>query len=47
MQRWYYASVAGALAPLQEFDAYREFVDLLPRVFGETGSPEAEGAAGK
>ena len=47
MQRWYYASVAGALAPLQEFDAYQEFVALLPRVFGEAGSPEAEGADGK
>lgn len=43
MQRWYYASVAEALAPLRAFDAYREFAALLPRVFGETGAAESGG----
>lgn len=33
MHRWYYASVADALRPLEAFDAYREFVALIDQVF--------------
>lgn len=35
MQRWYYASVAEALSPLADTEAYQELVAHLKNVFGE------------
>ena len=35
MHHWYYASIAGALAPLKHTDAYKEFVSLIETVFGK------------
>lgn len=35
MQRWYYWSVGEALGPLSEYDAYREYMALFDRVFGQ------------
>jgi len=37
MHKWYYSSIGEALRPLQEFDAYQEYLSLLDKVFG---SPE-------
>ena len=34
MHRWYYASIAEALAPLSECKAYREYARLVKEVFG-------------
>jgi len=34
MHRWYYTSVAEALTPISEFNAYREFRSLIDKVFG-------------
>lgn len=34
MHRWYYASIAEALAPLAEFEAYQEYAQLIKAVFG-------------
>lgn len=40
MHKWYYTSIGEALKPLAEFDAYREYAQLLNRVFGaEEGRP--------
>ena len=33
MQHWYYASIAEALKPLEDTDAYREYAELLRIVF--------------
>lgn len=33
MHRWYYASIAEALAPLARYDAYQEYLRLLQTVF--------------
>ena len=35
MHHWYYASIAGALEPLQEEDAYKEYISLIGKVFGQ------------
>lgn len=34
MHRWYYASIAEALAPLAAYDAYQEYARLVKEVFG-------------
>jgi len=34
MQRWFYASVGEALAPLAETDAHREYMALVKEIFG-------------
>ena len=34
MQRWYYASIAEGLKPLENFEAYQEYLSRLERVFG-------------
>ena len=36
MHHWYYASIAGMLEPLADEDAYREYVSLIEKVFGNT-----------
>lgn len=33
MHHWYYASIAEALKPLENTDAYREYIALLARIF--------------
>ncbi len=35
LQRWFYASVAEGLRPLEETEAYREYVHLVDEVFGK------------
>lgn len=33
MHHWYYASIAELLKPLEDTDAYREYIQLIQRVF--------------
>jgi len=33
MHHWYYASIAGALTPLEHTDAYKEYLSLIEKVF--------------
>lgn len=35
LQRWFYASVAEGLRPLEHTEAYREYVSLVDEVFGK------------
>ena len=35
MHHWYYASIAGALRPMEGEEAYQEFVSLVEKVFGK------------
>lgn len=34
MQRWFYASIGEALAPLADTDAHREYMNLVNEIFG-------------
>ena len=35
MHHWYYASIAEMLKPLEDVDPYREYVQLIGKVFGK------------